>query len=369
MKYMKKDDGSKILLWDKKEHTKYSLENKGKSITDNNPYIDINSESFDRYTEIDPPNPNTSMALNPKEMLKFMRDKETPALAKTMIGYIPGLVKGSMLEKTQNSRNSKVKINRYESIEDKLKLKEEILEELKAHDLIGGFTLLDRRYINEEKDAMFPYDTVLMIGMEMTKDSIMEIPYPSNESGKIFDFDVYHGGGLLIDKLASFIRSKGVQCKSHIPLKWDFNFAPHVVNAGMGNYSTHGLVLTPKWGTSQRFYAVSIDLDIPIDKPKDHNFEEFCKRCRMCYKSCPGNAIPKEAYDYRGAVKRRVSIKRCGTSMSDNKFCGVCLKVCPFNNFGYDKCIDTLPEYYKYNTMNYINEMTTNNEGVGEKLG
>jgi ferredoxin len=346
-----KNTENRILRWDKKKHTKYGAENKGKWITDNNPYININPESFDRYTEIDPPNPNTKLALDPKKMRKFLRDKQTPKLGRAFVQYIPGLFTGSMLEKTQKIKNNKVKTKKYETLKEKLKLKEEILEELRANELIGGFTLIDRRYINEEKEHIFPYDTFLIIGMEMTKDTIMEIPQPTTDSGKIFDFDVYHDGGLIVDKLADFIRRKGVKCFSHIPLKWDINFAPHAINAGIGNYSTHGLVLTKEWGTRLRFFAISIELDIPIDRPKDYNFEEFCKKCRMCYKACPTNAIPKEAYDYRGAVKRRVSIKRCGVGMSENKFCGVCLKVCPFNNFGYEKCMDTLPEYYKYNLM------------------
>lgn len=354
-----------ILRWDDKEHTKLSPDNKGKWITDTNPYIQINPVSFDLYTEIDPPNPNTKLALDGKRLRQFMFDSETPQLKTTMAKYVPGLIKGALLEKTQNKKNNKVVTKSYNSYEEKLELKEKILAKLSSHDLIGGFTLIDRRYINEEKDHIFPYDTLLVIGMEMVKDSIMEIPQPTSVSGRIFDFDVYHEGGLLVDQLAGYVRSLGVKCQSHIPLKWDINFAPHAINAGIGNYSTHGLVLTKKWGTRLRFFGISIDLDIPIDKPKDYNFEAFCKKCRMCYKSCPGNAIPKDAYDYRGANKRRVSIKRCGDSMSENKFCGVCLKVCPFNNFGYDKCMETLPSYYHYN----VQEKSTNSyetEDVGD---
>ncbi|MFT5873617.1 MAG: hypothetical protein ACI8WT_002564 [Clostridium sp.] len=56
------------------------------------------------------------------------------------------------------------------------------LEELISKDLIGGFTLIDRRYINEEKEYIFPYDTFLIIGMEMTKDTIIEIPQPTTDS-------------------------------------------------------------------------------------------------------------------------------------------------------------------------------------------
>ena len=279
---------NRILRWDKKEHTKYGKENKGKGITDNNPYIEINAESFDRYTEIDPPNPNTMMALDTKKVRRFLKDKETPTLRKTLFRYIPGLLAGSLLERTQKVKNNRVRTKRYGTLEEKQKLKEEILEELRSKDLIGGFTLIDRRYINEEKESLFPYDTFLIIGMEMMKDTIMEIPQPTSVSGKIFDFDVYHHGGLLVDKLAAFIRSKGVKCLSHIPLKWDINFAPHAINAGLGNYSTHGLVLTKEWGTRLRFFGISIELDIPIDRPKDYNFEEFCRKCRMCYKSCPG---------------------------------------------------------------------------------
>lgn len=345
------NEENRILRWDKKQHVKYSPVNKGKVITDTNPYIEINSKSFDIYTEVDPQSPDALKLLDKKRVLKFIKDKKTPKLGKRMVAYAPGLIKGARMEKNQYKKDDRVKVKPYTTVEEKLKLKQEILDKLAEHNLIGGFTLIDRRYISDEKDDVFPYDTILIIGMEMTMDTIMEIPQPTSVSGRVFDFDVYHDGGLLVDKLADFIRSKGVKCRSHVPLKWDINLPPHAINAGMGNYSTHGLLLTTKWGTRQRLFAISIDLDIPIDKPKDYNFEEFCKRCRMCYKSCPGLAIPKDAYDYRGAFKRRVSNKRCGTSMSENKFCGVCLKVCPFNNFGYEKCIDTIPKYYQYNLI------------------
>ncbi|ONI39284.1 hypothetical protein AN639_06295 [Candidatus Epulonipiscium fishelsonii] len=345
-----KDEKNRILRWHENKFLAYGKENKGKIITDTNPYIKIKPEAFDLYTEIDPPRVHPDTFLYKKEMLKFMNDEKTPRLKKTFIKYIPGLIKGAYLEKIQYKKNDKVKVRQFTD-KQKLVLKKQILKELKKYDLIGGFTLIDRRYINEESENIFPYDTILIIGAEMTKDSIMEIPHPTSVSDKIFDFDVYHSGGLIVDKIATFIRSKGVKCLSHIPFKWDINYTPHAINAGMGNYSTHGLMLTEKWGTRLRLYAISIDLDIPIDKPQDLNFEEFCKRCRMCYKSCPSKAIPKDEDEYSGAIKRRVSMKRCGASMSTNKFCGVCLKVCPFNNFEYDKLINTLPKYYQYNTL------------------
>ena len=55
--------------------------------------------------------------------------------------------------------------------------------------------------------------------------------------------------------------------------------------------------------------------------------------------------------------------------MSENKFCGVCLKVCPFNNFGYEKCMDTLPEYYRYNLMDYGTENYVRKEMGGVENG
>ncbi len=340
----------RILRWDKRHFLAYGQENKGKDITDHNPYIKVNPEAFDRHTEIDPPDIVPTKYMEQKAMFRFLNDKETPRLRKIFLGYTPGLIKGKNLAKNQHRRNNKVIVKSF-THEEKLQLKQEILQELERRDLIGGFTLIDRRYINQEREDLFPYDTVLIIGAEMTKDSIMEIPQPTSVSDKIFDFDVYCSGGLIVDELATFIRQKGVKCLSHVPLAWDLNYTPHAINAGMGNYSTHGLMLTEKWGTRLRLFAISIDLDIPIDHPHDHNFEEFCKRCRMCYKSCPSKAIPKDEDTYQGAFKRRVSMKRCGESMGNNKFCGVCLKVCPFNNFSYDKLMDTIPPYYQYNNL------------------
>lgn len=342
---------TRILRWSEQEHIAYSPDNKGKALTDNNPYLTLNSERFDIYTEAAPPQIDAMICVSFKIAIeRFAAQPDLPKLKPVFLDYLDRIHASDLSFDYQMGRNDSIEPKEYNEAE-KLILKQEILAELEKRDLIGGFTLIDRRYINYERDDLFPYDTILIIGGEMIKDAIMEIPYPTSQTDIIFDFDVYDSGGVYAHEIADFIRSKGVRALGHVPFKWEISFDPHAINAGMGNYTTHGLMLTTKWGTRFRLYAVSIDLDLPIDKPKEYNFEEFCKRCRMCYKSCPGCAIPRDEDEFYGAKKRRVSPKRCGHTMSTNNFCGVCLKVCPFSNFEYETLMGTLPQYNMYNTI------------------
>ncbi len=129
------------------------------------------------------------------------------------------------------------------------------------------------------------------------------------------------------------------------------NLITLAVNSGMSNYTTNGLGVTPEFGTSPKLCAVIIDAEIPIDHPRDLNADEFCSRCRLCQKSCPVGAIPKETIKWMGANKRKLHEKKCWSWMVDNLGCGICMKVCPYNEFGYERCMDSIPQYYRYNTM------------------
>ena len=103
-----------------------------------------------------------------------------------------------------------------------------------------------------------------------------------------------------------------------------------------------------------RMCCIVVEADIPVDKPKDLNVEEFCSRCRMCQKSCPALAIPKEAIRHRGTYRRRIRDIKCFSSMiAVRNTCAICIKVCPMSKFGYDKCVESLPRYYDYNILDY----------------
>ena len=354
-----------ILRDDKEFFYTYTQDNLGKKLTDNNPYVKIDGKLFDHYTSIHPGDgKGDSIDIDSdyiKSVSKYINeDGMTPNLGSEFKKDIARVFKGISAQNQHPSKNKvleeDIKFGRVKPMKDLKQLKKEILEYVESLGMIGAFTLVDRRYINNGKDNNFPYDTMLILGMEMAEDQISEIPYPTKDTGKIFDWYIYGESGDAANKIADFIRNKGYKSLSNMSMGDDINFVPHAVNAGLGMYSTHGILLTKEYGTRLRLCSVTIDADIELDHTKeDMNFEEFCARCRMCYKICPQGSIPKDEHEWFGQYKRRLVRKRCGWSMATNRYCGHCLKVCPVSTFGYESIVNqSLPEYNMYNVMTDI---------------
>lgn len=343
----------------------YTKDNLGKVITDSSPYVKVDGDLFDHYVSIHPGDgKGDSIAIETdyfKSVAKYVNeDGMTPNIMPRFMSDFQMVMKGIKEQDEHPAKNKRleedIELGKVEPVKDLDKLKKDILEYVRSLGMIGAFTFVDRRYINNGQDDRFPYDVMLVMGMEMPEDQIAEIPYPTRETGKIFDWEVYVNAGNAANKITDFIRNKGYKALSNTALGDDINFVPHAVNAGLGMYSTHGILLTKEYGTRLRLCSVTIDTSIELDGiSEDMNFEEFCARCRMCYKTCPTESIPRDEHEWFGQTKRRVRRKRCGWSMGTNRFCGHCLKVCPISKFGYGKVVNqSLPEYNSYNVMSDI---------------
>jgi epoxyqueuosine reductase QueG len=353
---------TRLIRWSFKEHKgslfkRYSPNNPGKQITDTNPYIEIDPEKFEYYTELAPLTKfvrGMYARIYINKLIKNMFDSEYgKGLTKIFRKKYRPRIAIDIIRQTLEAKGIKKPKVAEEKENDLLLLKRQIIDFAEEQGFLAGFTKIDRRFIADEKDSFFPYDTVIILGRKMEKDQVMEIPHPGYKTRKLYIYETYKEAGKRVHRVADFIRSKGYQCLARVPIDGMLKVGPHAVNAGMGQFTTNGLVITQEYGTSIRFCAINIDADIPIDHPRDLNADEFCARCRLCQKCCPAEAIPKEAFEWRGGMKRKVHDKKCLSSLfsPDNPLCGVCLKVCPYNNFGYEQCMENIPQYYRYNTM------------------
>lgn len=94
----------------------------------------------------------------------------------------------------------------------------------------------------------------------------------------------------------------------------DFNYA--AVACGLGEIGMNGLLLTPEFGSRQRFHMIITDAEIE----EDPIFEgSVCDRCGKCAKSCPLGAIdPDDTTD----------VVICGKTMTvaniDYEICKTC---------------------------------------------
>ena len=120
---------------------------------------------------------------------------------------------------------------------------------------------------------------------------------------------------------------------------------PMAIDAGIGEFSRNGRVLSPEFGNNMRLKAVTTDLPLEVDKPISFGVQEFCMACENCATYCPGNALPfgppteevaDPLHNNPGYRKWYVHAERCLTfwAMNRKKWAtcgGRCISVCPWN--------------------------------------
>jgi len=115
---------------------------------------------------------------------------------------------------------------------------------------------------------------------------------------------------------------------------------PLALQAGLGEYGRHGLLITEEFGPRVRIGKIFTDLPLEPDRPKAFGVNEFCKICRRCSDACPVNAIPTgpptdEVYNRSnivGVKKWTVDAEPCFRFWSNqNSDCSICVRVCPYN--------------------------------------
>ncbi|MCP4180931.1 MAG: reductive dehalogenase [bacterium] len=150
----------------------------------------------------------------------------------------------------------------------------------------------------------------------------------------------YLKGSLCASSLALFIRNLGYKA-----LCYDNSFAlsiPLAVDAGLGEMSRNGMLVTPEFGSLIRISKVITNMPLQIDKPITMGITDFCSKCSKCSKNCPANAIDNSKEPNFNAispcsnngVKRwQIDASKCLKQwLKINISCSRCLKVCPLNN-------------------------------------
>lgn len=100
----------------------------------------------------------------------------------------------------------------------------------------------------------------------------------------------------------------------------DFNYA--AVACGLGEIGLNGLLLTPKFGSRQRFHMILTDAEIEETPLLE---ERICDGCGKCAQSCPLGAI-----DTQNPVEIDVCGKRMKVAAIDYELCRVCKNgACP----------------------------------------
>lgn len=115
---------------------------------------------------------------------------------------------------------------------------------------------------------------------------------------------------------------------------------PLAIQAGLGEYGRHGLLITKEFGPRVRLGKIFTDLPLAHDQPIHFGVREFCNECRQCTQACPAKAISNfiptaEIFNQSNLVgvrKWSVDAEKCFKFwVNQNSDCSICIRVCPYN--------------------------------------
>ncbi len=197
-------------------------------------------------------------------------------------------------------------------------------------DLVG-ITATDPMQIYQGYEIEEP--NVIMIGVAMDHDELKQAPPDfENPSAAVVVAKEYNRAARACRKLANFISSQGYKAKAFQgPYATAMNMIPMALAAGFGELGKHGSIINDEYGSSFRLSAVSTDMPLNHDAPRDIGAEDFCLNCQICTRACPPDAIYQEKQMVRGVEKWYVDFDKCIPYFGETLGCGICIARCPWS--------------------------------------
>ena len=199
--------------------------------------------------------------------------------------------------------------------------------------------VFDRTGEAVHEEAVFPFEpkSVIAFTFEMDYDAV-------KTPGRLMDAAAgleYSSMAEVGQKVALFLNGLGYKA---LPTGNDTAMSiPIAAQAGLGELSRMGTLISEKYGSRVRLAKVFTDLEMQPDKPISFGVTEFCIKCKKCAEQCPSNAISVEdepsinptvgsISNHPGVKKWHQDADKCFSQWE--KFgsgCGICLAVCPYN--------------------------------------
>jgi len=93
----------------------------------------------------------------------------------------------------------------------------------------------------------------------------------------------YLQGALISIEVARYIRGLGYPARAHIAgSNYQIILPPVAYDAGLGELGRLGYLISPRLGPRVRLGAITTDLPLIADKPKDFGAQDFCGQCLKC---------------------------------------------------------------------------------------
>ena len=208
-----------------------------------------------------------------------------------------------------------------------------------------GIAPLDRRWIYSTDIPGEPYDIpnsvnrAIVIAVEMDYDIIASSPAWSASSATALGYSMM---AFIEIELAEFIQRMGytaIPCGNSVGMS-----VPLAIDAGLGQYGRHGILITREYGPRVRIAKILTDMPLVPDGPDlafCDSVIEFCKICKKCAETCPSQSIPydteqtwqgKTKSNNPGIKKWYVNVETCyGFWVENGNECSNCIRSCPYN--------------------------------------
>jgi epoxyqueuosine reductase len=197
-----------------------------------------------------------------------------------------------------------------------------------------GYTIVNPRYIFRGFRILF--SNAMVFTIEMDREKIRLAP---TIASLIEIFRTYYQVGVIVNKVAEFLRGRGYNAHAGPAIGGDVNYIPLAIDAGLGYSGKNGLLITRRSGPRVRLAAVYTDIEnLPFAGENSHRWvREHCQSCNVCIQKCPAQAIYPEPKILADGGPAFIDHTRCAIPFSNDNGCTLCIKYCPFSYADYDK--------------------------------
>lgn len=197
-------------------------------------------------------------------------------------------------------------------------------------DLVG-IAQMRPEWVYEGHTVAEPWIIVLGLGMDQ-RELAKGPPREEDVSSADEVSRQYNRAARAAKALANHIRRLGWRAEARTgPMSGDLLMIPAAIEASIGQLGKHGSLINDTWGASFRLSAVTTELPLVADSPRDIGVDEFCLRCQVCSNVCPPDAIYSEKQLVRGELKWYVDFDKCVPYFNDTLGCGICVAECPWS--------------------------------------
>jgi NAD-dependent dihydropyrimidine dehydrogenase PreA subunit len=148
-------------------------------------------------------------------------------------------------------------------------------------------------------------------------------------------FQAYQRLALQTEVTADYLRRLGYAAEPTNMRNYLTAMPQIILEAGLGEVSRMGIVLSPFLGANYKSAAVLTNLDLQTDGYVDFGLQEYCSSCAICAEQCPSRAITRgKQVLYNGYYTWKLNSRACSDFDILNKegcVCGRCTLVCPWH--------------------------------------